>query len=791
MKQETLAKLEFGEVCRLIAALTSSPLGQKVAFSLQPETTFPAARQALIYTQEAIKLLEEGISPEVEGLVPLDDFLAKISRPGGIPHPRELHFLRLALRRALGVRKQFGPLKRKAPGLYHLSRALAPLKDLSSYLDALLNEKGDNLRDSASQLLKRIRQEKTGLEIRIREAMRACLKKAAQRGLLQEELITVRNGRYVLPIRAEARGALRGILQDVSQSGATVYIEPLEVVELTNELHRLGHEEEREIERLLTQAGERIRPHLPDIRTDLSILGEFDLIFAKARWGQKIKGSVPKLYEQGDICLKGAVHPLLLIRDGQRAVRNDFLFPQDQATVLITGPNMGGKTVALKTVGLLVLMAQAGIPIPAAQDSELPFFSNLLVDIGDEQDLSEDQSTFSAHLLRLKEFLSLARKGILILIDEIGRGTDPAEGAALGMAVLDQFRHQGAWTIATSHYEALKAYGLQNPAVLPVSVGFNEQTGCPTYRLIYGLSGRSRAFDLAVALGLPLEILEQAANYLSNNGEEIDSLLSALEQERTALAQKQKELEELKVGLERDRLRLQAQKHQLEEERRHLQEAFERRLRHFLEKTSQEFKAWLRTLERRRVSPEKIRASYQTLAREWQQEARGQMAVLGLKKETSFSPGQGDPVYITSLGRGGICLKIEGDKALVQVGLFKTEVPIGDLAPPQEDMGPGPLPLEGEGWRVRSQEPSEVPSRLNVIGLTVDEALPLIDQVLDRAFVSGRPQLTIVHGIGTGRLAKAIKEHLKRHRQVAGFRSGERHEGGAGVTVVELALGGN
>ncbi len=790
MKQETLAKLEFGEVCRHLADLTTSPLGRKAARHLRPETSFLAAKDSLRRTEEALWLIDQGLEPTLEGLVDLDGLLIKLSKTGSVPHPRELYYLREALLRAKDLRRLLGPLKAKVPQLYRLTRQLSALADLSAYLSTLLNEKGNGLKDSASPLLKRLRKDRGTLEERIRETMRACLRQAARRGILQEELITVRNGRYVLPIRAEARGSLAGILHDVSQSGATVYIEPLEVVGLTNELYRLELEEEREVERLLTQAAERIRPYLSEIKTNLVILAEVDLVFAKARWGRRIKGAIPRLVSGGALSLYQAAHPLLLLKDPQGTVRNDFLFPAEKQTVLITGPNMGGKTVALKTVGLLVLMAQAGIPIAASADSELPFFSQVLVDIGDEQDLAGDQSTFSAHLHRLKEFLEEAREDSLVLIDEIGRGTDPEEGAALAMAIMDKLRSQKALTVATSHYEAIKAYALSCPEALPISVGFDEHTGRPTYKLLYGLSGRSRAFELALNLGLPAAVIDRARGYLSGKNEKIDSLLAALEEEKKKLLRRQEELEVLFQNLEQQKAQLEIQKESLIKERHQLREDYESRLRRFFQEVDQEVKAWLRSLSRRKSSQGKARATYQALSRAWHQQAHKEMTALGLVEDLPFRPQEGAPVHIISLRRDGLCLKLDDERALVQIGLFKTEVPLEDLAPPKDSVAHSP-PLKGEGWRVQSSGPIEVPSRLNVIGLTVDEAIPLIDQALDRAFLSGRPQLTIVHGLGTGRLARAIKEHLKGHRQVAGFRPGERHEGGGGVTIVDLALGGN
>ncbi len=769
MKAISLQKLEFDQIQAFLLEEARTEPGRERLRFLHPQTDFSAIQHEIAKVEEARRLLAERGRfplPELKAISPL----LKGAARGQVLRPEEIHLIRQYLLTFKALKNHVKGLP--LPRLKGLLSGLGEFSELIGHIDRIIEKDGSRVRDKASERLHSIRRRIATTEKTLKERLKKTLEKASRAGWLQEELITKRRGRYVLPLRAEAKHRLPGILHDTSASGATVYIEPAEIIPLANEIESLRLEEGREIRRLLEALTRRILEFKDDLFTLEEIIAEIDSLEARAVFGERISGALPEVVPEGEIRLLNAAHPLLLL-SGRKVVRNDFHFPLERPIVIISGPNLGGKTVALKTVGLLCLMTQAAIPIPASPDSTLPVFEEILVDIGDEQDLSQDESTFSAHIRRLREILDSAGPRKLFLIDEIGRGTDPAEGAALGMAVLERLIGTGARVLATTHYEVLKAFSFSRPEILPVSVSFDEETGEPTYRLAYGVSGLSRGLSLAKRLGLPEEIISRAQEFIGGSDETFKQVLESLrfslenlEAERKALGKEREALESERRRLLEEETRLKAT---LEREEARLRAEYQQRLKELEE----EFRHLTEKVSSRELGLRRAREEFTKFLRHKVKEI--------LPEAPSAGPVRpGARVKLKGLEQEGRVLRVREKVVEVQLGPFKVEVALDDLIV---------LPEEGHPKKTSFsiQAEKDVPTSINLIGLTVDEALEVLDKYIDRAFLSGQSRLTVIHGLGTGRLMRAVREYLAAHRQVARIRAGEIFEGGDAITVVELA----
>ncbi len=772
MKALFLKKLEFDKIVNFLLKEVKTIPGRKRIEALSPYFDFVKVKEEIEKVKETQRLiLEKGPFPlpHLEGLEPL---LQEAAR-GRFLHTFEIHLIREYILAGNSIKLHIKGVS--VPRIKNLVERIGDFQELLFQIDQVIEKDGSDVKDNASSVLASIRKKILNVEQALKHSLKEILKKASRAGWLQEELITTRRGRYVLPIKAEAKNRIPGILHDVSASGATVYIEPASVVPLANEIEALRFEEEREIARILDRLTKKILSYYEELIILEDVIAEIDAVQARVIFGEKISGTLPGVTENGEIRLLNAAHPLLLL-SGRDVVRNDFCFPANKPIVIISGPNLGGKTVALKTVGLLCLMTQAAIPIPASPDSSLPIFKEILADVGDEQDISLDESTFSAHVKRLKEILSSAAPGKLFLIDEIGRGTDPTEGAALAMAILEYLIGTGAKVLATTHYEALKAFSFSRSEILPISVSFDEATGKPTYRLIYGVSGLSRGISLAKRLGLPGDIIYKAEKFLSKGDKRFEKVLEALklsleklEKERRSLTLKEMELEKERRHLIEERARLEAE---FREKETKLFEEYKERLCEIEKK----FKDFTEKLSSQKIGVRRSREEFSKFLSEKLKEAISDTSIGG-----PISPGV--RVRVKGLGQEGRVLRVKGDLAEVQLGPFKVEVVLSDLVL---------LPDEGRFVKKSSfsiHADADVPATINLIGLTVDEALDTLDKFIDKAFLSGKSRLTVIHGLGTGRLMRAIREYLAKHTQVAHVRAGNVYEGGEAVTIVDLASG--
>jgi DNA mismatch repair protein MutS2 len=623
------------------------------------------------------------------------------------------------------------------------------LRDLYAELCSAIGPRGEIL-DSASPELRHIRQQVSHSRSRIRSALEALWEQENFRKIFQEQIITLRNDRYVVAVKAEHKNTFPGIIHDQSQSRATYFIEPFSTVEENNELSLLLKDEKEEERRILLALTNRVRELGAPIGQAVEVLGRLDLIFAKAKWARGLRGTIPLLNEEGHWHLRDARHPLL---NPQSAVPIDLRLENGQTTLIITGANTGGKTVALKTLGLLTLLAQCGVPIPAAEGSEVAVIQKIFVDIGDEQSLQENLSTFSAWVLTLSRIIKEADSHSLALLDEVGGGTDPAEGAALTMALIDGLRARGARTVVTTHLHLLKAYGAIHPDVVNVSVEFNPETLRPTYRLIYGRPGESYALLMAEKWGIPHELIERANAYLGEGDRKVGELLQSLERTQQELEGKKEEAGQMKRQAELARQKAEElwQQARLEEERtlsraREEAQALVRQAQEELRGLINDFKA-------------KGRRDVHRLAQKIKEEG---------EKVEEWAGHSGEAARLEWEATGNMVFQGPWGKALVRT----TEK--------AKDTGAAQCP---------GQIHYEIPSAarvLKVIGLRVEEALPRVDRAIDEAFLAGLKELEIIHGAGTGRLRQAIREHLRGHAFVKAFLPGGPGRGGDGVTVVEI-----
>jgi len=737
MEERSLRFLEFPLFLQDLQTRAASEVGQALCLALRPSPHKEEVERRLREVAEASDLLKlEGDIP-LGGLLEVRPLLQQVRAEGTCLPPESL----LRIKSAAAAAGRGRVFLRKAEPFYPLlqewGEKIPDLRDLQEELHSAIGPRGEIL-DSASPELRRLRREISLVRARIRQALERLWDKEELRKIFQEQIITLRSERYVVAVKAEFKNTLPGIIHDHSQSRATFFIEPLATLEENNELNMLLQDEKEEERRILLDLTARGREEAQEISRAVEVLGHLDLVFAKAKWAQACGATIPLLNEEGRWHLRDARHPLL----GPKAVPIDLLLNRGQSTLIITGANTGGKTAALKTLGLLTLMAQSGVPIPAADGSEAPVFGKIFADIGDEQNLQENLSTFSAWVRSVAKILQEADFSSLVLLDEAGGGTDPVEGAALTMALLDGLRSQGAKTLVTTHLNLLKAYGATHPDVVNVSVEFDPGTLRPTYRLIYGRPGESHALLMAEKWGLPQELVQQARGYLGEGERKVSQLLQNLEETQHEMEIRLQEAEEMKR--EAEGLRKQT-------------EAFRAQTR------KEEERLLLQTREESRAMVREAREDLRRLINEFK--ARGRTDLHHLGEE-----------------------------------IQAREEKLDAWASPPQDSPPSTLSGLKEAFAQRSGKKAAKGARrglidyhtpsarreIKVIGLRVEEALPLVDKAIDEAFLGGLKELEVIHGSGTGRLRQAIREYLQEHGSVKSFLPGGPGRGGNGVTVVEI-----
>jgi DNA mismatch repair protein MutS2 len=731
---------------------------------------------------ELKKILEiEGEIP-LKGLKDIEGVFSKLEVEGAILEIQELLDVQQQIVLCKGLRRFFQKIEHvKSPCLQEKIFRLSSQKALEREILQTINPKGEIL-DRASPSLLNIRHRLGGAREKTKGVLEALLHREDLQPIFQEQLITIRNGRYVIPIKSDAEHRLDGIIHDHSQSRMTFFFEPLQVVALNNEVNILMGEEKEEEYRILTDLSEKVREERQNLWNDLKILGELDLLYAMAKLSIRLKGVSPLLNVEGRIEMKEARNPLLMLQDEDRVVPIHLRMGDGIQVLIISGANAGGKTVALKTLGLLTLMVQSGLPIPVAEGSHVGVFQDIFAVIGDEQNIEENLSTFSSHLLHVNQILEKTGPRSLVLLDELGVGTHAQEGCALAMGFLDRFRESGASVVVTTHFDRLKAYGYDHPDVENVAVAFDEESLEPKYLLVYGSSGLSNAFLIAEKLGISKKVLERAHAHQDGSGEEMTHTLEILERLKRDAEKERLQASKTKeeVGLERQRLKKILET--IKERRLEIYSKAEEKARKAIQKIEEELKEWAR---RRKEEKIPLRLQHKEL-----QEIREKFSPSIKRKERRVMPGGlkvGERVRIESLRSNGILMKLIQplNQAEVLTNKAKVKAPLSEIVQVAdgEEKKEMEIPEAQPFIKKVGEEPS---SELNVIGLTVEDALPKVDKFIDQGLLHGLEKVQIIHGVGSGRLRNAIGQYLKGHRAVKSFSPGDTIKGGRGVTIVEL-----
>jgi len=778
MNEKSLRVLEWPKVRQMVVDRASFSLSREMLGQLQPKTELSEVVRDLNLTTEGVRLLWKHGEPPFGGASDIRTAVNR-ARLGGILDPQQLLSVADLLYCTAQLKKYLsdedGPLSEYRDGL-------VPLQSVRDEIERCLDHDG-TVRDWASPELGKIRSKMRALANRLKERLDNLVHSSEMQKVLQEPIITVRNGRYVVPVKAEYRSRFSGIVHDQSGSGATLFMEPAFAVELNNELSVAAQEEQAEVERILKRLSLSVGEHGQELLENLQIAAELDCIFAKARCSRAMDAVEPAINGEGRIHIKQGRHPLLK----GPVVPIDIWLGQDFHVLVITGPNTGGKTVTLKTVGLFCLMAQAGLHIPAAAGSTLPVFQGIYADIGDEQSIEQSLSTFSSHMSTIVQILGEVQEGSLVLLDELGAGTDPTEGAALATAILDYLRARRIHTVATTHYSELKTYAYSHEGVENASVEFDLKTLKPTYRLSIGIPGKSNAFAISRRLGLDSEIVERGQELLSSQHVRVEDLIGEMEssrrqaeQDRVAAERLRREYEELKVRYEK-RLK------ELEERREELLQQAREEARELLDQVQDELNRILG--EARRMSREELEES----VKEYRQRIQARSEELRREiKEKPKAEGprnlkRGEAVRIKSLRQNGFVLEppgASGDVA-VQAGIMRITVPLSDL---ERLDSPQPVQeVRASGTRrANLAKSAQIRSEIDLRGKTVEEGLALVDKYLDDAFLSSIGRVRLIHGKGTGALGDAIQRYLAGHPHVKEFRYADPNQGGHGVTIVEI-----
>ena len=782
--EKSMTTLELPRVLELLSACAVTDEGRERCLALRPMTDMEEVQRAQEETSAAVNMLLTRGTPGFAGIRPV---AASIQRAdmGGSLNTRELLEIAAVLRAARTAGEYGGGEEKSA--ISHLFKALTPNRFLEDTItNSIVGE--DEIADSASTELASIRRHMRATEARVRDILQKLIS-SNQSKYLQESIITIRSDRYVVPVKSEHKNAIPGLVHDVSSSGSTFFIEPMGVVKANNELRELAAKEKKEIERILAQLSADCAAHKEDILEDYQLLIWLDAIFARGKLSLQLECSQPRLSDKY-LRLRGARHPLL---DKKKAVANDLELGEHFDTLVITGPNTGGKTVTLKTIGLITLMAQCGLHIPARDDSTVRVFQRVLADIGDEQSIAQSLSTFSSHMTNIVGILKEADDSTLILFDELGAGTDPVEGAALAAAVIESARELGAQVAATTHYAELKVYAMTTPGVENASCEFNVDTLAPTYRLVMGIPGKSNAFAISRRLGLPEDIIEKAAARLDAENVRFEDVLTKLDQQRQEMERERAEARRLKLEMEQSAAKAKEYRDRLEAERAKVVEKAQAEARAIIDDAraaSDLALSELKELQKRRDL-------------DWQQVNDGRAQARHLLNEAEKNIGgpaqepeappptrpakAGDTVELVSMGTKATVLSVNKDGSLqLQAGILKISAKQDEVRVVE-----GETQAQKEARRIVSRaqhtlRTAAVPSQVDLRGMMTDEAIAVLERFLDTAMMGKLETVTIIHGKGTGAVRSAVRTYLKRSRYVKSFRPGRYGEGEDGVTVAEL-----
>ena len=787
--EKSLQTLEFPAVLELLAAQAVSDETKERVRKIRPSTDRGEVNLLLQETTAARKMMDIHGAPALSNLRPVAASLQR-AHLGGVLNTRELLQIASVLRTTRNVASYSGVGEEKTC-IHSIFKSLTPNKYLEEKISgAILSE--DEISDNASAELADLRRKIRVTSGKAREVLQRIISSSAAK-YLQEAIITIRSNRFVVPVKAEFKGSIPGLVHDVSASGSTYFIEPMGAVKANNDLRELLSKEEAEIQRILASLSREAASFREDILQNYDLLLALDLIFARGKLSYQMNGMEPKLVEDGGFVFRHARHPLL---DKKKAVPIDLELGQTFDTLVITGPNTGGKTVTLKTAGLLTLMAQCGLHLPVDDGSQVSIFEKVLADIGDEQSIEQSLSTFSSHITNIVKVLGEADDRTLLLFDELGAGTDPVEGAALATAIIEESRSLGAKVMATTHYAELKLYAMTTAGVENASCEFDVETLRPTYRLLIGIPGKSTAFAIARRLGLPEHVIELAGGHLDRQNVQFEDVLSKMERQRQEMEAEKREAARLRLQMEQDAAAAKEHRKRLETERAKLLDGAREEAREILaearavsntvfheldqmKKKQKEGQDWQNVNQQRSALRQHIN----------QADEKFHTRSLPQEEETPTRPAQvGDTVELKRMGTRAQVLQVNKDGSLqLQAGILKISAKQSEVRVVDAPKHNAQKQMRRMVRRVQSQmRASGARPELDIRGMTGDEGVAMVDRFLDDAVMAHLTTVTIIHGKGTGALRQAVQQHLKTCKYVKGFRLGRYGEGETGVTIVEL-----
>ena len=800
MNQKALKTLEYTKIIAQLEEFAASEPGKKLCRELVPSASLEEIRTWQAHTTDAVSRIRMKGSLSFAGTKDVGGSLKRldIGSSLNIPELLALSSLLTAAARA----KAYGRHESDEEAFDSLEpyfAGLEPLTPLNNEIKRCIISE-DEVADEASPGLSHVRRSMKNISSRIHSQMNSLLN--SNRSYLQDGVITMRDGRYCLPVKAEYKNQVAGMVHDQSSTGSTLFIEPMAIVRLNNELRELEIQEQKEIQAVLASLSEQAAPHIDAIRMDMELLGQLDFIFAKAGLSRHYRCSAPVFNDRGYIHIKDGRHPLL---DPKTVVPINIWLGKDFDLLVVTGPNTGGKTVSLKTVGLFTLMGQAGLHIPAWEGSELAVFDEVFADIGDEQSIEQNLSTFSAHMTNTVRILNQADARSLCLFDELGAGTDPTEGAALAIAILSFLHNMKCRTMATTHYSELKVFALTTPGVENASCEFSVETLRPTYRLLIGVPGKSNAFAISQKLGLPDYIIEDARSHLEAKDESFEDLLASLESSRLTIEKEQEEIKAYKEEISQLKTRLTQKEERLKERQDKMMKNAAEEAQRILREAKETADQTIRQINKLGTAAgyNKELEAERAKLRDQLKKTDDKLAVKAKGPSQPISPKKikiGDGVKVLSLGLKGTVSSLPNAKGdlFVQMGILRSQVNIRDLELLKEDDISATLsdgsggrniwtPAKGKGTgsgKIKMSKSFSVPTEVNLIGMTVDEAMPVMEKYLDDAYLAHMPSVRVVHGRGTGALKNAVHQRLRKLKYVKDFRLGEFGEGDSGVTIV-------
>ncbi len=793
MNEKVLHTLEYNKILDQLTEYAFSADARSRCQKLRPITDRAQIEQLQQQTSDALSRLFKYGSLSFSGVTDIRDSLKRLEIGGALSAIELLRVCSLleSAKRAKAFARSQEDNDQPDDSLTGLFAGIEPLTPLCDEIRrCILSE--DEIADDASSTLHSIRRSMRGMNDKIRAQMNSMISNTTTRSYLQDTVITMRDGRYCLPVKAEAKSLVPGMIHDQSSTGSTLFIEPMAVVNLNNEYKELQLREQEEIEVILAGLSNLTASYATQLLADYELLTELDFIFARAAFAQTYNGVAPLFNDDGRIHIRKGRHPLL---DPKKVVPIDVRLGEDFRLLIVTGPNTGGKTVSLKTVGLLTLMGQSGLHIPASERSELGIFDEVFADIGDEQSIEQSLSTFSSHMVNIIRILEQVNDRSLVLFDELCAGTDPTEGAALAISILSKLHLYGARIMATTHYSELKVYALSTPGVENACCEFDMATLSPTYRLLIGIPGKSNAFAISEKLGLPTDLIADAKGRISKSEGDFEDLIADLEKSRSTIEREQLEINQYKAEIESLKEKLEQKQERLDSSRdKILREANEqaynilKEAKDVADETIRNFNKYgkagapVSEMEKERT---KLRGKMDKAAQKMSEQKKASVPNHNVPKKLRI----GDSVKVISMNLKGTVHSLPNARGdlYVQMGILRSLVNINDLILLEEDAAPGTKKFQKtSAGKIKMSKSASVSTEINLIGKTTDEAIPLLDKYLDDAYLAHLPSVRIVHGKGTGALRNAVQAHLKRLKYVKSFHLGEFGEGDAGVTIAEF-----